>query len=61
MNAHLEMVPGPALLWITQKCIPLSPRVLSHDLTPIRGSEAECFVLHDLVYCPTEVVMGLKV
>lgn len=44
-----KMVHGPSLLWNTQKCIPLSKRVISHDLAPPRQFEAEYFIMNNQV------------
>lgn len=44
-----KMVHDPSLLCNTQECIPLSKRMISHDLTPSRQFQTKYFVMNDLV------------
>lgn len=55
-----KMVHGPSLLWNTQKCIPLSKRVISHDLTPTGQFETEYFIMNNLVLQSHKSRDGIK-
>lgn len=55
-----KMVHSPSLLWNTQKCIPLSKRVISHDLAPISEFETEYFIMNNLVLQSHKSRDGIK-